>query len=127
GGGTVLVSWSALYSAIRGGLVVLWLATIYALFTFDRSRRVERVLLGTAASLLGILLFWLFYRIGTMPLGASSMRILWQLLQGSVASLVLLGGCILLFRRRAGIVLLHAGIGLMMANELIVYRFHTES
>jgi len=125
--GTGLIGWPTLWHVIRGGLVVIWVATVYALFTLDRGRRVERVLLGAAASLLGILIAWLFYHIDTMPLGASSMRILWQLLQGSVAGLVLLGGCILLFRRRAGIVLLHAGIGLMMANELVVYGLHTES
>ena len=48
------------------------------------------------------------------------MRILWQLIQGGAIGLVLLGGCTLVFKRRAGIVLIHAGVGLMMFNELYV-------
>ncbi len=50
----------------------------------------------------------------------SSMRILWQLAQGTVASIALLGGCWTVFGKRAGIVLLHGGIGLMMFYELHV-------
>ena len=47
----------------------------------------------------------------------SAVRILWQLIQGAIAGIVLLGGCWLLFEKRAGIVLLHSGIALMMFGE----------
>lgn len=53
-------------------------------------------------------------------LSDSSMRILWQLSKGSVAGIVLLAGCWLVFGKRAGIVLLHGGVGLMMFGELLV-------
>lgn len=56
----------------------------------------------------------------------ASMRILWQLIQATVAGGVLLGGCLLLFKKRAGIVLLHAGVLLLMANELVVHQLHEE-
>lgn len=59
-------------------------------------------------------------------LGTESLRILWQLLQGGLASAVLLVGCWLAFRKRAGVVLLHGGIGLMMLNELLVGRYAVE-
>ncbi len=49
-----------------------------------------------------------------------SLRILWLLTQCTVAALVLLVGCYMVFRKRAGIVLLHAGIGLLMFGELLV-------
>ena len=39
---------------------------------------------------------------------------------------MLLAGCILVFRKRAGIVLLHGGIALVMANELVVHTLHVE-
>ncbi len=61
-----------------------------------------------------------------VSLGNESLRILWQLLQGGFASIVLLVGCWLAFRKRAGVVLLHAGIGLMMLNELLVGRYAVE-
>jgi hypothetical protein len=44
----------------------------------------------------------------------------WQLIQGGLAGLILLVGCIMVFRKRGGMVLLHAGIGLLMFNELWV-------
>ena len=55
------------------------------------------------------------------------MRILWQLTKGWLAGLVLLAGCILLFRKRAGVVLLHAGVGLIMCNEILVHSLHVEA
>ncbi len=49
-----------------------------------------------------------------------SLRILWLLTQCTAVSLILLIGCILVFRKRAGMVLLHSGVGLLMLGELIV-------
>ncbi len=49
-----------------------------------------------------------------------SLRILWLLTQCTVVSVVLLVGSLLIFRKRAGIVVLHAGVGLMMFGELLV-------
>ncbi|MFM2097354.1 MAG: Cytochrome c biosis protein CcsA [Planctomycetota bacterium] len=57
---------------------------------------------------------------------SAGMRILWQLLQGEVAALVLLAGCYLLFAKRAGVVLLHAGIGLLMYGQYYVSKYDTE-
>jgi ABC-type transport system involved in cytochrome c biogenesis permease subunit len=53
-------------------------------------------------------------------LDAASMRILWQLMKGLIAGLVLLAGCRMVFKKRAGVVLLHFGIALMMFSELQV-------
>ena len=58
---------------------------------------------------------------------AASMRILYQLVKATFASLVLLAGCIMVFKKRAGIVLLHAGIGLMMFYDVLVGTQHIES
>ena len=49
-----------------------------------------------------------------------SLRILFQLFQGGLAGGVLLAGCLMVFRKRAGIVLLHGGVALVMFNELLV-------
>ena len=37
-----------------------------------------------------------------------------------MAGLILLVGCVMIFRKRGGMVLLHAGIGLLIFNELWV-------
>ena len=63
------------------------------------------------------------YQTGTQPELFSewpSLRILWLLVQCTFAGLVLLAGHWLVFRKRAGIVLLHLGIGLLMLGELLV-------
>ena len=67
---------------------------------------------------LGIAAIWLF----THPaarLDDSGLRILWQLAKGLAAGAVLLVGCMMVFRKRAGVVLLHGGVALMMCSELL--------
>ena len=63
----------------------------------------------------------------SVMLNNSAMRILWQLIQATLAGGVLLGGCLLLFKKRAGIVLLHTGVLLLMANEIVVDQLHEEA
>jgi ABC-type transport system involved in cytochrome c biogenesis permease subunit len=121
-----IVSWATLWIWCKLGLVGLWLAMAYGLLRLDRSRKLEFRVLGSATIGLAGLLGWLLFNSGDVVLGDSSMRILWQLIKGGLASLVLLAGCWLLFRKRAGIVLLHAGVALMMVNELVVYSLHVE-
>ena len=62
--------------------------------------------------------FWLFYD-HNARIDDAGLRILWQLLKATAATAILLVGCYLLFNKRAGIVLLHAGIGLLMIGEFI--------
>jgi len=114
------VQWSTLWLVIKAGLGASWLAMIYTLVVLDRARVWERWILIIAIAALGSFLVWLLFGGQEAVLGESSMRILWQLIKGGLASLVLLGGCALVFKRRAGIVLLHAGVGLMMFSELLV-------
>jgi len=66
------------------------------------------------------LAFWILKSGDAARPSDASLRILWQLTQGTVAAFALLAGCWIVFGRRAGIVLLHGGIGLMMFYELHV-------
>lgn len=124
--GAAPFAWTTLWTAMKWSLVALWLAGAYALVRLDRSRTFERWLLIAGGVLLGGLLIFVFAQGNGASLGDSSMRILWQLIKGGLAGVVLLAGCWLVFRKRAGIVLLHAGVGLVMANELVVYGLHSE-
>ena len=54
------------------------------------------------------------------------MRILWQLIQASAASTILLAGCMLLFGTRGGRVLLHCGVALVMFSQFYVSRYDIE-
>ena len=124
--GAAPFAWSTLWTAMKWSLVALWLVGGYTLVQLDRARTVERWSIGVTLLLLSGLLIWIFRQGDAAALGDSSMRILWQLIKGGLAGLVLLGGCWLVFRKRAGIVLLHAGIALVMGNELVVYGLHNE-
>jgi ABC-type transport system involved in cytochrome c biogenesis permease subunit len=123
--GLPVVEYSTLWAGFKLGLAALWLAVLAALVKLDAARRMERVALAVVAAVAGGAVTWLYFGSNT-ELGESSMRILWQLLKGGLAGVVLLVGCVLLFRKRAGIVLLHGGVALMMTNELVVYGLHSE-
>lgn len=129
--GEPLISYSALWQICKWGVIAAWLADVAVLLSSfsaqnDKSQSVKRWVSAAGALVLGLVSGILLYLGDDAELSGPSMRILWQLMKGGFAGLVLLAGCGLLFRKRAGIVLLHAGVGLMMLNELVVYSLHTE-
>jgi len=116
--------WSSLWncSLITFGLLGLALAC-FAIWS-DRLKKTARIgLMATTLATWGFI-SWLY--INNYHLDDSAMRILWQLIKATCAAMVLLGGCMLLFKRRGGIVLLHGGIALMMINELLVGMYAVE-
>ncbi len=115
-----------LWTSIKGALVALWLSILYGVWHADPANRVERFGLGILGLVIGGVLGLLLYFGPAASPDPSGMRILLQLAKALGVSLVLLAGCVLAFRKRAGIVLLHAGVGLMIANELVVYSLHSE-
>ncbi|HEY2826863.1 MAG TPA: hypothetical protein VGJ04_04625, partial [Pirellulales bacterium] len=120
------IQWLTLWKIFLGGLACACVGIAWTLFQIDASRKLERgVLIGIGTALLALLAFLLFH-VDPSGLNPSAMRILWQLLKAEAAAGILLVGCILVFRKRAGIVLLHAGVALIMANELVVHFLHKE-
>jgi len=98
------------------------------LIRFRVRGRGRPLLLGTLIVASGIALGWVVIAAGSRQTATQwqlftdwpSLRILWLLVQCTAVSVVLLIGCALIFQRRAGIVVLHAGVGLMMVGELVV-------
>jgi len=111
--------WHALRAALGGGTLLL--AYVLSL-SYQSQRRAPSFWLwslgAVACCLLACLTIWLFLN-PEVALDPSGLRILWQLIKGGAAGLVLLLGCYYVFGRRAGIVLLHGGIGLLMFSELL--------
>ncbi len=128
--GEPMLAWSTLWILIQIGLVALFLACVAAFVYVWRAKRpgrtIELGLFGGTAALLAPLLVWVFAVGNANLLTHSSLRILYQLIQGQVAATVLLIGCVFLFNRRAGIVLLHGGVGLLMFGEFFVSHFAAE-
>jgi len=124
GTGDLNVRW--LWGGVEAALAMLWLSLLYGIWEVGAARKWERRLLIAAGAIAGVVLGVVLYNGPAAMPDPSAMRILWQLVKATSAALVLLAGCILVFRKRAGIVLLHAGVGLMMINELVVYSLHSE-
>ncbi|MEO1496634.1 MAG: cytochrome c biogenesis protein CcsA [Planctomycetota bacterium] len=107
--------WQSLRASLAG---VALLGSYWSVQTYGRVRPAEWWLAAVMNLALlmtcGVLLTNAEWRIDD-----AGLRILWQLAKGGLASAVLLAGCWLVFRKRAGIVLLHAGIGLLMVGELL--------
>jgi ABC-type transport system involved in cytochrome c biogenesis permease subunit len=113
---------SGLWHALRFALGAGTLLFAYMLGLSYRARRVAGSMwswwLGAVScAILAALALWLFLNPAT-KLDPSGLRILWQLIKGGAAGLILLAGCYLVFAKRAGIVLLHGGIALLMFSEL---------
>jgi hypothetical protein len=117
---TPLLSWDVLWRLFQVHVVLLGAANLgIAGWLHWRSEGIRRnAWIWTAATPITVgLAIWALV---VPDVSESSMRILWQLIKATMASLVLLAGCWIVFRKRAGIVLLHAGIGLLMISELLV-------
>ena len=115
-------SWQTLWKFVQGSLVVLTLASVVALAISKTTSSIQRFGWFAVAIVCGVLAGW---AASTMP-SPSSLRILWQLIQGGLSGLILLMGCLLAFRKRAGIVLLHSGIALIMYSEFFVGQYAVE-
>ena len=62
----------------------------------------------------------------SLYIGDSAMRIMWQLTQATIAAIAGYVACLFLFKRKAGMVLLHIGIMGLMLNEILVTTAHKE-
>ena len=120
------ISWGSLWLLFKFVLTAIWGVAVYETVRIDTREPSEAVgrapipfwVKATGCTGMGLLLAWLW--VYGNVLDDSSMRILWQLLKGTLSGVVLLIGCVMVFKKRAGVVLLHAGIGLMMFSELLV-------
>ncbi|MBI3855386.1 MAG: cytochrome c biogenesis protein ResB [Planctomycetes bacterium] len=84
----------------------------------------QRLLVGSLTLAIGAALTWyviahVFDADSTQKISNPSGRVTMQLIQGGGAAAVLYVGCWLLFRRKAGIVLIHFGVVILMISELV--------
>jgi ABC-type transport system involved in cytochrome c biogenesis permease subunit len=118
--GVPFFEWSTLWALCKLTLAALAIVCAWGAMQLEETQILARRILLLVSGALGVLVGWLFVEGDAVALGDSSMRILWQLIQGTLAGGILLAGCWMVFNKRAGIVLLHGGIGLMMFSELLV-------
>lgn len=118
--GSPPVSYQYMWVLIQIGMFGLVLLSIGSIFWMKENRLIEKCLLGLFALCMLCATVFVVLQGKEAFIGDSAMRILWQLIQSTITALILLAGCILVFKRKGGIVLIHLGIGMLMVNELYV-------
>ena len=116
--GEPLVEYDTLWAWLKGGLVVITL-TLGAFAVVGKQPKLIRIFNGVAALIALALTITLLMGGESVRLDDSGLRIVWQLLQASVASCVALAGLWLVFGKRGGNVLIHAGVGLLMVGQFV--------
>lgn len=118
-----------IWQVLRASLAAISLAGVYGLIFWGKSGKLKSVewwlAVVTVVILAGLTVYLLTHP--DARLDNSGIRILWQLAKATAPGLVLLAGCYMVFRKRAGIVLLHGGIGLIMLTELFTAVAAVES
>lgn len=125
-----ILSWKQLWYLFMAGLAATVIGTTAWLFRLSAQKKLPDwgiPVFGLIPLSLGGMLAYFLFEGEDAQFDPSSMRILWQLMKGAFAGLVLLGGCYALFKRRAGVVLLHSGVALLMFNEYYVYKTNVEA
>ena len=111
-----LISWSTQWTLLQVLLGAATLAGFAGAFLLESSvRRTFSLITGLV---LGGLLGFLLFQGQAAFIGNDAMRVVWRLVQGSVAAIVVYIGALMVFRRKAGIVVIHAGLLLLMIGEL---------
>lgn len=112
------IEYDTLWSMLKGGFVLLTLALVAYAFMATLPR-LARVLVAVAATVSFALSVFLLTGGESVRLDDPGLRIVWQLLQASIASCVVLAGLWMVFGRRGGNVLIHIGVGLLMVGQFV--------
>ncbi len=116
---------------LLGGALLVNLIVSHASRIRVQARGLRLALGGVVLTLGGILTWFVISRVFASDTSGATAAPFWrvtlQLLHGTAAALALFLGCRLLFARKAGIVLLHAGIVLLMGHEIVTGLFATEA
>ncbi len=112
------ISYDTLWIWLKGGFVLLTMALVgYAVVV--KLPPLARTLVWLAAVLSFLLSLLTLTGGESVRLDNPGLRIVWQLLQATIASSVTLAGLWMIFGRRGGNVLIHAGVGLLMVGQFV--------
>ena len=113
--GTPPITYGQLWGLVLAMLAALSVGLVVA--GVRRATNMPRTALFVAAAIAAALVIFSLatgYRVGDPGL-----RIVWQLTKGLGAGLILLVGCLILFGKQGGNVLLHLGVGLLMVGQFV--------
>lgn len=112
------INYDTLWGVLKGGFVILTMAmTGYTIL--GKMSPLARILVGVGAAVSLALSVLIIMGGEAVRLDEPGLRIVWQLLQASIASCVALAGLWMVFGKRGGNVLIHAGVGLLMVGQFV--------
>lgn len=120
------ISWERMWILMQIVMLAIACAAGVGFFNLDRQQKYERFFLAATGLVFGGGLFLTLVLPGSGYIGDSAMRIVWQLAQATIAASISLVACMLLFKRKGGIVLLHLGVLGLMINEIYVNATNNE-
>lgn len=109
------MSYGQLWAICLGTLAAGWVGIVSLAIT-SKARWLQ-ISWGLVA--LGIASYLVYSLTSGHRIGDPGLRIVWQLAKGLGAGLVLLVGCLMLFKKQGGNVLLHFGVGLLMFGQFM--------
>ena len=125
--GESMISNSTLWKIVIGGSGFLAALCSAPIFTLDKSRWLEKIGAGLGSAFFLFVAILMLWTGKDYLIGQEGARILWLMMQGAFASLILLAGCVLMFKRKGAIVLIHGGLMLLMVGELYTTYSAVES
>jgi ABC-type transport system involved in cytochrome c biogenesis permease subunit len=110
------ISYDQLWLAVKGGLGLLSIViAAYAIWAKNLPKLAKAAVWTLFAIFASLTVMLLASK--EMRLDDPGLRIVWQLLQATVSSCVLLAGFLMLFGKRGGNMLIHVGIALLMVGQ----------
>ncbi len=113
--GTPPIRYQQLWAAVLAGLTVLGVGLAFSA-TRVANPTVKSIAF-TAAAIIGVFIAYALFT--GFRIGDPGLRIVWQLTKGLGAGVILLCGCLLVFDKQGGNVLLHLGVGLLMLGQFV--------
>lgn len=109
------IAYDTVWRLMQAGAVLTTVALGAA--AWSSKRRLVRLSLVAAAVACGVGAAGILFGGESWRMNEPGLRIMWQLIQSSVASLVLLAGLVMVFGVRGGNVLIHIAVGMLMFGQ----------
>jgi len=111
------VDYDAVWQLVQVGAATL--AGGLGAAAWQARRRLVSGTLGAASIILGVVVAATLVGGESWRMNDPGLRIMWQLIQSSVAAVVLLAGLVMVFGARGGNVLIHVAVGLLMVGQFL--------
>ena len=111
------IDYATVWRLVQGVAVALTAGLLWMAVAVRGASRLTKIVLWLTAAAVGAVAAISIFGGEDWRMSEPGLRIMWQLIQSSVASLILLAGMVMVFGSRGGNVLIHLGVGLLMLGQ----------